>query len=117
MVGKTPLLTNRKVDTTRYASAIQLVMVGPNHKTTKRGKISRIQTEAASARVCRHRISATGSIPPLVRRTAPLHTLARGPIFGAHYIQERLTVRQLDEVRFGRKVRSSVRTCATAFRK
>ena len=38
MVGKTPLLTNRKVDTTRYASAIQLVMVGPNHKTTKREK-------------------------------------------------------------------------------
>ena len=37
--------------------------------------------------------------------------------FGAHYIQERLTVRQLDEVRFGRKVRSSVRTCASALRK
>ena len=32
MVGKTCLLTNRKVDTTRYASAIQFgVVASPNH--------------------------------------------------------------------------------------
>ena len=59
----------------------------------------------------------TGFIPPLIRRAAPSYNLARGPVFGAHYIKERLTVRQLDEVRFGRKVRSSVRTCASALRK
>ena len=87
-------------------------MFGPRN-----GKIRCIQTEAVSGQACSHRILPIGSIPPLIRRTAPLHTLARGPIFGAHYIQERLTVRQLDEVRFGRKVRSSVRTCASALRK
>ena len=47
-------------------------------------KIRCIQTEAANGPECRHRILASGFIPPLIRRTAPLYTLDRSPGYGTH---------------------------------